>query len=191
MIVYNESSILTSPGPIAIEITLDGIHLGGLRRRQYFEIDIAAGSHVVCVRHKELLIPKYYENTYECEIIDPGKSAMRVFTRIISTGFSLVEELPTDFHKKYRMVDSTGQSQKPTECPQVMSLTMEFDDGTSGRYLMVQTDSLDEAKAVAKEWAIKETGVCPATVCEHQGVIPAPDCAYEEFNGFRVWELPF
>ena len=75
--------------------------------------------------------------------------------------------------------------------PEVVSVKMEFDDETSGRYLMVQTNSLEQAEAVAKEWAIKETGVCPAMVCEHQGVIPAPDCAYEEFNGFRVWELPF
>ncbi len=100
MLVFNDSSMLTSTGPI--EIAIDGFHVAALGRYEYMEIPIAPGSHVIVVRHKEFFFPKYYENTYEFEITDPAGLFMRVFTRLSSTGFMMVRELPRSFSSRFR-----------------------------------------------------------------------------------------
>jgi hypothetical protein len=64
--------------------------------------------------------------------------------------------------------------------PQVMSLTMEFGDGTSGRHLMVQTDSLDEAKAVAKECLL-----CRARHNRHTCATSSPVPSRKRIMGYR------
>ena len=74
--------------------------------------------------------------------------------------------------------------------PSVISLRFES-NGLPVGYLMVQTDDVETAKAVACRWALKHQKFAFDAVVEHQGVMPTPFEHVEVFEGYRIWELPF
>jgi hypothetical protein len=74
--------------------------------------------------------------------------------------------------------------------PTVISLRFESDGKPVG-YVMVQTESLETAKSVASNWARQHQKFEFDLVVEHQGVTQPPLKHVEEFNGYRIWELPF
>jgi len=60
VIIFNDSSWFKSPGKTAIEIEIDGKYIGRLQRKQYLETSVSTGSHKIALRHKEMIIEKYY-----------------------------------------------------------------------------------------------------------------------------------
>ena len=73
--------------------------------------------------------------------------------------------------------------------PTVISLRFKKSTKPVG-YLMVQTDDFETAVAVARRWGeAKELAF--DSIMMHQGVMKTPLEHVEEFEGFRVCELPF
>ena len=79
------------------------------------EIEVSSVD-VVVVRHKEFLVPKYYRDTYDFEIIDPAGLSIRVFTRWISTGITLVRVRPSNFAKRFRPVGPSDSKELTLPC---------------------------------------------------------------------------
>jgi len=76
--------------------------------------------------------------------------------------------------------------------PKVMSLRFVSSDMEPAGYLMVQTDDLQLAKAIARRWAEQKLNRPFDTVEEHHGLMDPPGLEMSEvFEGVRVWELPF
>jgi hypothetical protein len=74
--------------------------------------------------------------------------------------------------------------------PTVISLRFESGGNPVG-YLMVQTEDLETAKAVAGRWARQHSRFAFDAVVEHHGGMQPPWEHVEDFEGYRVWELPF
>jgi hypothetical protein len=98
MIIFNNSNIITSTGPI--EISIDGRHIAILKRREFVDVSIEYGKHELSIRHKELLINKYYQNDHSIEITT-SDIAIEVYTGLASTKFKFVNELPKSFESKF------------------------------------------------------------------------------------------
>ena len=111
MIIFNNSDILTSTGPI--EITIDGLYVGTLRRREYLDADVSPGTHAFFVRHKESFIRVYYENAYTFEVTDPAATSIEVFTKLSSTGCRLAKSLPVRFERRFRRVEPPAAVEQP------------------------------------------------------------------------------
>lgn len=74
--------------------------------------------------------------------------------------------------------------------PTVVSVRFECGGEPVG-YLMVQTDDLETAKAVAGRWARQQGRFDFDAIVEHHGAMQPSLEHVEGFEGYRVWELPF
>ena len=74
--------------------------------------------------------------------------------------------------------------------PTVISLRFEAKGEPVG-YLMVETEDFETATSVARRWADHQGRFEFDSVVEHQGVMKLPLEYVEEFEGYRVCELPF
>ena len=104
VIIFNDSSWFKSPGKTAIEIEIDGKIVGKLQRKQYLETSVSSGSHKIALRHKEMMVEKYYEDIHSIKIY--GDTVyLKVFAGFFSTNVEVIDELPAFFEKKYKKID--------------------------------------------------------------------------------------
>jgi hypothetical protein len=74
----------------------------------------------------------------------------------------------------------------------VVSLQVLFNEEAENTYVMVETDDIEIANHIAKQWTEKKIGKKSCEVVINQGIIDVPENdADDEFMGYRIWELPF
>jgi hypothetical protein len=74
----------------------------------------------------------------------------------------------------------------------VVSLQVLFNEEAENTYVMVETDDIEIANHIAKQWTEKKIGKKSSEVVINQGIIDVPENdADDEFMGYRIWELPF
>jgi hypothetical protein len=76
--------------------------------------------------------------------------------------------------------------------PKVVSLQVIFNEEAENTYVMVETDDIEKANLIARQWAEKKIGKKSSEVIKNKGIIDVPEIdADDEFMGYRIWELPF
>ncbi|MDZ7831509.1 MAG: hypothetical protein U5L07_07135 [Desulfobacterales bacterium] len=75
--------------------------------------------------------------------------------------------------------------------PKAISLKFVSESDEPVGYLIVETDDEKFAKKTGYQWGESKLDIPFKRVELHQGIMDSPDLDSENFNGVRVWELPF